>query len=201
MTLDVENLLGSKVTIRGHVGGFLYESCPGIINTDLRIPTVLIIEDAPAANALSTSLVSNNDANPRRNTIYVAFRVEGTSRYLTLNPYGSGARAHTLDILSSCEMPMLLPDLYGNIVDYIVGDATDVTSWEGNGFNYAPMTAEESTSPTILQSFCIEGNDPYNVGIKSIFGNYWRSQHWKEIISQSSHLMRDETWKLLIKRT
>ena len=199
--INIETLIGSKSTIHGHVGGILIESKPGEIGTkNIGIgrqsppATVLVIEEAHVAN----NIIANSTGDSNINTRYIAFRIDGTSRYLTINPYGNAAKAYTLEVLSSCNLPMLLPDLYQKIVDYQVEDATTDGDWEGQGYNYASMTAQESNSPTIFQSFCIEGNELHSVGIKSYFGNYWRSQHWTHTISQAPHMERDETWQLSV---
>lgn len=197
MKIEIESLVGKTVTLKDRCRrNDVREIEPGIIRTGWTAsPTRFVIEKSPVANS-----AARNDANvSNRNMRYIAFRVEGTSRYLTLNPYGN-ARAHILESLSSSEMPMLLPDLYENIIDYIVGDETGANNFEGRGFNYDPMKAEEShtSSPTILQSFCIEGDSLHEIGVKSVFGKYWRSQHWENTISQSPHMLLDETWSVSV---
>ena len=208
--IDVAALIGKKVTIESWVGGYLVESsvfygdCISLVESQpVRIcrnvykintwgavnnNSVLVIEDAP---------VANNIANT--NTRYIAFRIDGTSRYLTINPYGNAAKVHAIEVLSSCNLPLLQTDLYQNFVDYHIDNATADSAPEGEGYNYASMTAQDSDSPTISQSFCIEGNDFNAVGFKSYFGNYWCSQHWTRTISQAPHMRRDETWRLRVK--
>ena len=190
MPIYVESLLGKRVILRDRRGSNDIDENNGIVRTTVpgTSQTTFVIESSPAANAMAST---NNDDDSR----YVAFRVDGTSRYLTLNPYGN-ARAKILEVLSSSDLPMLLPDLYEQILDYLVGKETDTNNFEGRGFNYDPMRAEESSTPTILQSFCIVGDSLRGIGMKSMFGTYWRSQHWENTVSQSPHMMLDETWRL-----
>mmetsp|Transcript_30069 Transcript_30069/g.60153 ORF Transcript_30069/g.60153 Transcript_30069/m.60153 type:complete len:215 (+) Transcript_30069:257-901(+) len=196
--IDFDSIIGSKVSIQGHIGGVLKELELGTIRTvRQRTGTLLVIEDATIAN--ETSYFENNDGDLSRKR-YISFRIDGTNRYLTLNPYGDVARAHALQALATCNLPMLLPDLYDKITEFQIGNDTDRKNWEGQGFNYIPMTAEENKNrvPTLLQSFCLEGEYLSRTGIQSYFGKYWRSQHWDHTISQSSHLERDETWRLTV---
>ena len=92
----------------------------------------------------------------------------------------------------------LLPDNIPLIVDYTVDKESRNGNFEGQGFNYCPMTAELGP-PGLLQVFKLEqvvNNDKKKVGIKSKFGTYWRSQHWNSTVSQAPHRLGDETWTL-----
>lgn len=187
MPIHIESLIGKRVTLRDlREWRLVYEPNPGTIRTGRGRATTFIVENSP--------VTESSNSNIR----YVSFRVEGTSRYLTLNPYGDQARAHTIETLSASDMPMLLPEMYETIIDYIVGVGTSDENFEGVGFNYEPMKAEESQYATVLHSFCIEGDGLYRIGLKSFFGKYWRSQHWDCTISQAPHMQLDETWSLTV---
>lgn len=201
----MENLdvLNKKWEISGHIGGLLCESEPGKICTKERYDcardeaAVLVAEEAPDVDAAARFLASGNAQPPP--APYVAFHIDGTNRFLTLNPYGEGAQADTLALLSSCEFP-IPPELLPNVVNYLVEPLAGA-SFEGAGFNYAAMTAEEGSgndgrTPGLLQSFRVFGTDLSNVHFESVFGKYWRSQHWDHTISQADHTHRDETWTL-----
>ena len=121
---------------------------------------------------------------------------------------------------------ILLPELIPPIVEYAVDQGSDSTNFEGAGFCYQPMTVEPpctmTKKPSLLQQFTLveptpedsnsnifrrdgdyfrEANGRYLLrerrwGIRSRFGKYWRSQHWDNTVSQSSHLLGDEEWTL-----
>jgi len=60
-----------------------------------------------------------------------------------------------------------------------------------------PNTNMPLLQPNKLQVFELTALDHYQsnrFGIKSVFGTYWRSQHWNNTVSQSPHLLGDETW-------
>jgi len=130
----------------------------------------------------------------------VAFRVLGTQKYLTMMIYDDQARQDTSSALAS--IPSLLSDHIPGIVDYAIDRPTEEGNFEGAGFNYSPMIIQDGP-PNKLQLFTLEfpsssryyRNPPNTrLGVKSLFGCYWRSQHWDKIVSQSPHLLGDETW-------
>ena len=98
-------------------------------------------------------------------------------------------------------VPGILADNIALIVDYVVGSATDDDNFEGAGFNYNPMTVQRSIGvrPNKLQMFRLESAQTRtagrSLGVKSLFGTYWRSQHWNLTVSQSPHLLGDEKWR------
>uniref|UniRef100_A0A7S2EW41 Uncharacterized protein n=1 Tax=Trieres chinensis TaxID=1514140 RepID=A0A7S2EW41_TRICV len=123
----------------------------------------------------------------------VAFRAKGTDLYLTISLYGDKARR---GISSTLSRTPLHPDLVPVVVDFAVGRGDD--NFEGKGFSYSPMTVEPGP-PSLLQAFRLEQNfsgSLHRVGIKTRFGTYLRSQHWNSTVSQSPHLLGDETWYL-----
>ena len=180
-TLAVQDqVLGKVVTIRGHVGGRLqYFANENKIGTHHGLEsTRFVIEAAPCSE------------EPM-----VCLRIEGTELYLTQNPYGDAARATVLESLTSTLEPSFPPEILKVITEYTVGMGTQQTNFEGKGFDYTSMMAQKGP-PRLLQSFAIEGSRLYAVGFRSAFGKYWRSQHWDHTVSQSPHMLRDETWTL-----
>jgi hypothetical protein len=146
---------------------------PSKVSTKHGTPTIFVLERAPL----------NDDA--------IAFRVEGSHKYLTVVMYGDEERNRVADVLAS--HPTLLPELIPCVVNFTAGTATKETNFEGAGFNYNPMTAQVTNSPNNLQVFQLEPTGRTNMfGVKTLFGTYWRHQHWKSQISQSDHCMGDE---------
>ncbi|CAB9503246.1 expressed unknown protein [Seminavis robusta] len=121
----------------------------------------------------------------------VTFRVEGTADlYLTNIMYGDQHRQNAAGALAS--IPGLLAEHIGMVVDFAVGRPTDESNFEGAGFNYSPMVAQRGPSSK-LQMFRLEGRGRH-LGVKSLFGTYWRCQWWNQTVSQSPHMLGDETW-------
>ena len=136
-----------------------------------------------------------NDGTGQQDT--VAFRLGGTNKYLTLVMYRDEQRQLILESLAQ-SAKKLLPEHLPRIVDYVMARPTSEDNFEGAGFCYAPMTAQPGP-PNVLQKFIIEQVPRRRVnycGIKSLYGTYWRSQHWDKTVSQSPHLLGDETWFL-----
>lgn len=119
----------------------------------------------------------------------VAFRAEDTNLYLTNIMYGDELRQSMANELAA--VPEILADSIASIVDYTVGRPTNEENFEGPGFNYSPMTVQTGP-PNKLQMFRLEPG----IGVKSLFGTYWRSQWWDKVVSQSPHLLGDETWNI-----
>mmetsp|Transcript_12519 Transcript_12519/g.20837 ORF Transcript_12519/g.20837 Transcript_12519/m.20837 type:complete len:272 (+) Transcript_12519:72-887(+) len=141
--------------------------------------------------------------------------------YLTNIMYGDELRQSTAEHLAS--IPSLLAEHIPLIVDFCVGRPTEATNFEGAGFNYSPMTIQPAAGgggssqhnddgnqavaavaavPNKLQMFVLEEQQQQqqggNFGVKSLFGTYWRSQHWHHnIVSQSPHCLGDEHWRFL----
>mmetsp|Transcript_16857 Transcript_16857/g.25498 ORF Transcript_16857/g.25498 Transcript_16857/m.25498 type:complete len:186 (-) Transcript_16857:233-790(-) len=135
--------------------------------------------------------IADEEANERN---FVAFRVVGTqNKYLSLVLYGDEMRNAAAEALSHTPV---LPDLIPNVVDYAVDHASADKNFEGAGFNYQPMTAEDGP-PGLFQLFSLErAYEKY--GIKTRFGTYWRSQHWNKTVSQSPHCLGDERWNITV---
>jgi hypothetical protein len=144
----------------------------------------------------------------------VVFRVAGTQMYLTNILYGDTHRQAAAEaLLAAIPDNLVVADTIPLIVDFAIGRPTEDTNFEGSGFNYSPMTvvqpaglrpssssSSSSSTNTRLQLFYLERteasrrNQTSYFGIKSVFGTYWRSQHWNGTISQSPHCLSDETW-------
>ena len=125
----------------------------------------------------------------------VAFRVRSSSsKYLTVQVYGDRLRQQTATILAS--FPTIPADTIPLIVDYAIGRPTGESNFEGSGFHYSPMVALKGCPqvPNKMQLFTLETISPSKFGVRSLFGTYWRSQHWNRVVSQSPHLLGDETW-------
>lgn len=169
---------GRHVSIRGQVGGSICVDEDG-----------MKVKTATGGNASRFVI----EQGPLPNT--VAFRVLGTQKYLTNIMYGDKHRQHTAEVLAA--VPVLLPVHIPALVDYAIGRPTDETNFEGPGFNYNPMNAQDGP-PTKLQLFELESvQDSARhslFGVKSLFGTYWRSQWWDHTVSQSPNLLGDETW-------
>jgi hypothetical protein len=143
--------------------------------------------------------------------------------YLTLDRYGDEA-IQDITVGLAAVTPLLTEDLIPLIVQFAVaGTATDTTNFEGAGFNYQPMrattaavasTVERNVAlPNKLQLFVLVECDPDEVtiaprgaesdgsfGVKSLFGRYWRCQHWTSTVSQSPNFLEDETWEFACKK-
>jgi len=181
--------IGRAVIISGHVGGTVTVRPDGSVYTrDYYYTNKFDAQDKRVFDIIPASFDTYGpDA--------VAFRVHGTeSVYLTLNPYGNNARN---EIARSLSHAPFLPEHLDIIIDFVVGNATNEDNFEGDGYNYEPMKAENSTqgTPGLLQVFHLEEKGGGSVGIRSMFRKYWRSQHWDHIVSQSPHCERDETWR------
>lgn len=139
----------------------------------------------------------NNANDERGNQVdtertFVAFRVVGTqNKYLSVVIYGDEMRNAATQALSHTP---LLPVHIPAVVDYAIDKASADKNFEGAGFNYQPITAEDGP-PGLLQLFSLE-RFYGRYGIKSRFGTYWRSQHWNKTVSQSPHCLGDERWHI-----
>lgn len=109
------------------------------------------------------------------------------SLYLTNIMYGDEHRQNVAEMLA--KVPDMLPDCIPLIVDFSVGRPTGSENFEGAGFNYNPMTVQRGP-PNKLQMFRLEPG----IGVRSLFGTYWRSEWWNRVVSQSPHLRGDERW-------
>jgi hypothetical protein len=128
----------------------------------------------------------------------VAFRVPGMTQnyYLTNIMYGDDFRQTAAETLAA--IPDLLVDHIPLIVDYSIGRPTGASNFEGAGYNYSPMRAlpHHGGPPSKLQLFELQSvpGDRNRLGVRSLFGTYWRSQHWDQVVSQSPHMNADEIW-------
>jgi len=188
------------VTVSG-VGGTIYidtlEEYPTIVKTKHGKAILLAIERAPSSLGLPAAVsfrvvCAMNNCN-NHNTI-----TDNDNVYLTNVLYSDIARQSTAEALAS--IPSLLSDLIPDIVDYCVDRPTNESNFEGAGFNYSPMIIQRgmgvSSQPNKLQVFELTNTNrsSNHLGVKSIFGTYWRSQHWNKTVSQSPHRLGDETW-------
>lgn len=175
-----EQVVGRTVGIVGHVGGGIQYTPSGTIKTAPYDPlSLFVVESSP---------VESNEP-------MVTFRFDGTALYLTQNPYGDTARSESLQALIDVERVQPLPaEVLSSIIEFAVPTGTQTGNFEGEGFDYSPMTVMAGP-PGMLQSFALEGERLDSVGIRSPFRKYWRSQHWNHTVSQSSHCLRDETWR------
>jgi hypothetical protein len=189
---------GQTVTIQG-VGGWLsVNSTDDSVRTNKSKATKIVIEAAPEKFQDSRAVVfrvvppfddDNNDGTHNTSKTSV--------RYLTNILYGDTHRQTAAQALAA--IPALVLDTIPLTVDFAVGRPTEETNFEGSGFNYSSMTAQPGPV-TRLQLFRLERPDNDNprndssFGVKSLFGTYWRSQHWDGSISQSPHCLGDETW-------
>ena len=137
----------------------------------------------------------------------VTFRIDGTRFYLTQNPFGDIAQAQLLETLISAETLPFPAEVLREITEFVVATGTREGNFEGTGFDYAPMNAVQlQRPPGVFQSFVLErvagaSVGLNHIGIRSPFGKYWRSQHWDHTVTQSSHCLRDETWRFVPTRT
>jgi hypothetical protein len=187
---------GRKVTIFG-AGGWLSVDNKMKDDSSLSVRTKRSLPKNKATNIVI-------EAAPERfnDPSAVVFRVDGTHMYLTNILYGDTHRQAAAEaLLAAMIIPTLLvADTIPLIVDFSIGRPTEETNFEGSGFNYSPMTAQPGLPITRLQLFHLErteasrANQTSYFGVKSVFGTYWRSQHWNGTISQSPHCLSDETW-------
>mmetsp|Transcript_36165 Transcript_36165/g.66716 ORF Transcript_36165/g.66716 Transcript_36165/m.66716 type:complete len:118 (+) Transcript_36165:1508-1861(+) len=112
--------------------------------------------------------------------------------YLTVQPYGDDVRNSAADALA--RSTPLLPVHIVDVVDYAADVASGEGGFEGAGFNYKPLTAADGP-PRWLQVFELESHGLGRYGVRSLFGTYWRSQHWNRTVSQSPHCLGDERWR------
>jgi hypothetical protein len=173
---------GKQVRIRGR-GGWIVatERAHNVVVT-----TSVVYSNETLQDFLIESIQAPDDLHG-----VVVFRAEGTDLYLTNIMYGDKPRQELCSALAF--VPQLLADNVGLIMDYAVGRPTDASNFEGAGFNYSPMMLQRGP-PSKLQMFQIVGQVGFNKGIKSLFGTYWRSQWWQYTVSQSPHMLGDETW-------
>lgn len=133
--------------------------------------------------------------------------------YLTNVMYGDEVRQRAADGLAG--IPSLPAEIIPDIVDSVAGRATNSNNFEGAGFDYTPMRMQKvkkGTPPNKMQQFVLvesleaDGHPArfpsicQRLGVKSLFGTYWRSQHWDQVVSQSSHMLGDETWRFYYDR-
>jgi len=194
-----ETWAGRTVTISG-VGGTIYidtlEEYPTVVKTKHGKGILLAIERAPSSlrlpEAVSFRVIGAMNSLNNHNTI-----ADNDNMYLTNVMYSDKDRQSVTEALAS--IPSLLSDLIPDIVDYCIDRPTRETNFEGAGFNYSPMTIQRgmgvSGQPNKLQVFELTNTvRPNYFGVKSVFGTYWRSQHWNKTVSQSPHRLGDETW-------
>ncbi len=127
---------GRRFSIRGRVGGSIcVNQDDGKVSTATEgTASRFVIEQGPLPNT-------------------IAFRVVGTQKYLTNIMYGDRHRQSTAEVLAAAKF--LLPDHIPTIIDYAIGRPTDETNFEGPGYNYSPMNAQDGP-PTKLQLFELE---------------------------------------------
>jgi hypothetical protein len=183
---------GQTVTIRGEGGWLSVDNTEDSVRTNFakNVATKISIEAAPDKfgdpSAVVFRVVSDNDDGTQNTS---------NTRYLTNIMYGDTHRQTAAQALAA--IPALVLDTIPLTVDFAVGRPTEETNFEGPGFNYSSMTAQPGPV-TRLQLFRLErattSRNDSSFGVKSLFGTYWRSQHWNGTISQSPHCLGDETW-------
>ena len=178
------SLVGTPIHIRGN-GGRLCAEDGKITTRRVTGPSEFVME-----YALPDNNSTNKKRNARGNHRLVAFRLKDTNLYLSQNPYGNLAQAEALNSISA--LP-ILPEISREIVDFAVGQEnnSNTATGEGEGFDYRPMQLEEGP-PGLLQQFTLEGAGLYKVGIKSVYGKYWRWPSWSDTVLQSPHQLGDE---------
>lgn len=190
---------GKTVTISGK-GGSIYvdnpEDYPIVVKTCYNKAILLEIVRAPPSlglpNAVAFRVVGARN-NINANNIFENNSNHNSNLYLTNVVYSDEQRQTTAETLSS--IPSLLSDHIPTIIDFCMGRPTDEDNFEGAGFNYSPMTIQRGSEPNKLQLFELVSTNRNNYfGVRSLFGTYWRSQHWNQTVSQASHLFADETW-------
>ena len=174
------NLAGNPIRIRGRGGSLEARGINQIKTGHGGEPAKFIME-----------FVSSSPEGER----LVAFRLQGSEDlYLTQNPYGNSAKAATLENISSSRLP-LLPEISQVVVDYAV--ASESTTGEGTGFDYSFMRLEKGP-PGLLQRFSLTGTGLHRVGIKSVYGKFWRAPGWSKGVLQSPHQLGDENFSFSI---
>lgn len=179
---------GKTITISGRGG---YVCCEGSPRTD----DIVMIKTDDDDDHISKVQLDVVKAEAEMNMPgAVAFRIAETNKYLTHALYGDAARQLVAESLESIRrLPI---DCIPIVVDYLVDIPTDESNFEGAGFNYLLMTATDGP-PSRFQWFMLEYADEHRLncmGVKSLFGKYWRSQWWDKVISRSPHLLGDESW-------
>eukprot|EP00980_Cylindrotheca_fusiformis_P030115 scaffold24404_cov103-Cylindrotheca_fusiformis.AAC.2 len=176
------NLIGTPITIQG-VGGYLRLS-----EDKNSIVTEYAQSRSPPARFVMERVKEEQRCSGGHPQL-VAFRLEGTDKYLTQNPYGNEAQATALESISM--LPML-PEIQQEVVDFAVPPDTD--SAEGEGFDYQSMRLETGP-PNYLQLFSLTGRGLVRVGIRSTYGKFWRAPGWSDHVLQSPHQLGDETFR------
>lgn len=174
------SLVGTPINIRG-VGGSLK------LSNDNSITTAYAYSSTPPSKFIM-ELIEEPSSKEEDTARVVAFRLEGTDRYLTQNPYGNSAQAAALENIS--HLP-LLPEIQQEVVGFAI--LPDSSSDEGEGFDYQSMRAEPGP-PNYLQKFSLTGRGLRGVGVQSIYGKFWRAPEWSRNVLQSSHQLGDETF-------
>mmetsp|Transcript_28284 Transcript_28284/g.68808 ORF Transcript_28284/g.68808 Transcript_28284/m.68808 type:complete len:239 (-) Transcript_28284:138-854(-) len=178
-------LVGTPIHIRGNGGRLCAENDK--IKTGFGVePSEFIIEYVLPDNR-DNGTDKQQATTARGNQRLVAFRLKDTNLYLSQNPFGNMAQAEALNSISA--LP-ILPEISQEIVDFAVGKENNETG-EGEGFDYRSMQLEEGP-PGLLQQFTLEGVGLRRVGIKSVYGKYWRAPQWSDAVLQSPHQMGDE---------
>jgi hypothetical protein len=178
---EAYRLVGTPINIQG-VGGSLR------LSKDNKIVTSYCRDGAPAKFIMELVRESSFEEKNQR---LVVFRLKETDTYLTQNPYGNKAQAATLESISS--LP-LLPEIQQLVVDFAV--LPDSPSAEGEGFDYDYMRLEIG-SPGVMQMFFLTGEGLRGVGVKSIYGKFWRAPPWSVNVLQSPHQLADETFNFV----
>ena len=201
------NFVGKKVIIsarnNGHNLHVPIEDINGGLD-ELRVDTcafsnkttfeVIQVENKTNMNAQGspTPLVAFKVFNPADNSELVP------AKYLTLPLYGDRRRAEVAEALEE-GCTSLLPEHIPPVIAFAVSDGTDADNFEGAGYDYTPMTANPANGnngqPGYSQVFTLEEVHGY-YGIRSLHGKYWRSQWWKEKVSQAPHCSTDEQWRI-----
>ena len=136
----------------------------------------LLLNIAGRKNNVLTKFVVKNLPPGTCEENFVMFHVKGTNLYLTMNLYSDDLSRRILIILAHMS---LLMDNTPLIFYYTIDKDSRNGNFEGQGFNYFPMTAELGP-PGLLQVLKLEKvvkNDKRKVGIKSRFVTYRRFQH------------------------
>ncbi|CAJ1950808.1 unnamed protein product [Cylindrotheca closterium] len=192
---DVKNVGINEVAYR-LVGTPIRISCNGgyLAAEDGKIKTGYFFDD-PSEFVMEYVLV--DDTNGKNSNLrgrkkatgsqnLVAFRLKDTNLYLSQNPYGKLAKAEALNSIAALPIP---PEISREIVDFAVGQEN--ISFEGEGFDYRAMQLEQGP-PGLLQQFTLEGLRLNQVGVKSVYGKYWRGPHLSNTVMQSSHQLDEE---------
>ncbi|CAJ1950830.1 unnamed protein product [Cylindrotheca closterium] len=178
-------LVGTPISIRCN-GGRVYAEDGKIKTGYVDDPSEFVMEYVLVddTNGKNSNLRGRKKATGTQHL--VAFRLKDTNLYLSQNPYGNLAQAEALNSISA--LP-ILPEISREIVDFAVGQESN--TGEGEGFDYRSMQLEEGP-PGLLQQFTLEGSGLYKVGIKSVYGKYWRGPSWSKTVLQSPHQLGDE---------